>query len=627
MKKPGDRKIKKVPSFANLTQDFAFSISKKDPRLDYFWNYKPVPKLIDFFASPKKTKAIIGANRATKTTASIFEDIMIYTGIIPPSMRGVYAHEKKLRKLVSGKNQRPRHVKIIVGSYTKHWPQVIRPKLLGNPDLGEKGMLPEAWSNWNDDEHMFTGPDGSTLAVDSEDPAEKSEPTELRGPGLDHTHIDESNRQSVYSESLTRGSALPDGPGTVTLSFCPQDGFEDWTYIDLYGACYDLSTNRRKPKQAQHPHIYSISVSMRDNPDISSEEIDRIVASLPKYQVAYRVYGRYSNRLGDPYFDYDMLDQWLNKVVYSDGIPYIVEETKVDAERGIYEGKMIEVNEFEYNEAEQPVWRIWELPQDGEKYLLAADVAGGNVKSDFQSADVLKGTDPSNMKQVAQLRIRVLKPGSFAVQCACMASCYGNCLLVPEGSPSEFGGIFCDRVRSYKNFYTRIMLDKTTEHETEKIGWSTNKSTKPLMLETLYKTLHEQNAKNICPIRSKFTLSELMSYEERVVKDKLYGYMRTEWGSARGAHDDTVISLAIGNRIIQTENYKLSTCNLKKNTVETKLSPLEEKSQRLSQMKNGVRFGGLRKQPSLQKLMKQHKNLRREHNEQGKKSDRELVRI
>jgi hypothetical protein len=225
--------VRQRPSL--IIEDLAASLrERKDVRFNRLWNYKPLDVLKDWWSSPARTKAVIGSNKSGKTITGVVEAVSIYTGMIPPSLRNLYPHNIPLH--------RERHVRIIVQDYTKHWPETIRTYLISD----EYGYLPREWAaNYDPDEHIFYGPDGSWLSIMAIDPRKTTDPNILRGPLVDHTLIDEINTRTVYTESLMRSVTLPDGPQTVTLTFCPQEGRGCWTYKDIYGMGYDLRTDEK----------------------------------------------------------------------------------------------------------------------------------------------------------------------------------------------------------------------------------------------------------------------------------------------------------------------------------------------------------------------------------------------
>lgn len=589
MKKRGDISKVSPRSFGQIIQQEGRTIAVPDERFDRFYNYQPLPVLIQedgFWRSKKRTKAIIGANQAGKTMSGLVEAIMIFTGIVPKALQGIYPH-----KIPS----RPRHVRIIVGDYAKRYSENIEPFLTG-PDYG---MLPEAWSNYNPQDHMFVGPDGSYLSIMAIDPTEKTDPTVLRGPKLDHTMIDEISTEVCFGESLVRAAALKSGPRTVTLTYCAQNGFACWTYDRIYATCYDKLTKKRLPKEKQHTDIFAQTITMRDNPNISEETIRSFIASLREWEIPYRVYGEYSQRAQNPYFKMEMLLQWEKENRCYDGVQVRLVEDKVDVETGKFE------SHFDLAQGlrdDGTLWRMWNDPIEKHKYLCSVDCAEGNMDGDFSVADIWDFTNPSDIIQVAQFRTRSIKAGAFGVQAACGATLY-NALLVPE-SLGAAGGIVVDRVRNYKNIYRRITVGRVSEDETERLGFHTGPMNKGTMLEDAYKILVQHNANKKCPIRSKQTLMELLSYEEQIQRDK-FGVSRCVWGARLGYHDDCVMSLAIAARVGVHEHSKLSPCVLTRKVINSGLSKLEQGVKKANTTTGGA-YSNMRPKKSLDELRRKY---------------------
>jgi hypothetical protein len=586
-------------SIGEIALEFAKDINRPDLRFHQFWNYKPIPALMDFFASPRKTKAIIGSPKSTKTWACCFESIMNFTGIIPPSMQGVYPHKIP--------TNRPRHVRIIVASFTTHWPETIRPILLGDPARGAHGMLPEQWSDWDESSHMFVGPDGSFLSIMSCDPNDTGFPRQVRSAEIDHTQIDDLNTREVWKESLSRGISLPDGPKTVTLNFVPQEGYQCWTYEDIYKSCYNPATGKPLPVEKQNPSIYVVNIGVDDNPSISPEEKENIRNSMQPWELPYRYYGQYSDMAANPYFHRESLEKWAKMPELTEGLPYEVFEQSIDIECGEFKGELRPLKASAVDDPLLHVWRVWELPVEGEKYIISVDISDGMAISDPQAASVWKCTNPKTPVQVAQLRKRGLMPGDFAQQCCCMATIYGECLLIPE-AVAQASGTFIDRSRNYCNNYKRLTaMEKERELPTEKIGFSTNRSTKPLILENAYRMVQEMATCNFCPLRSHISLSELLTYERRINKFR-DGKTFVEYGAKKGLHDDTVMELAIGWRVIEHEFFKITACKkvrgVKQSISDTlqNLHELEKKREGSISASGRNSFSGMRKVKALHEL-------------------------
>jgi len=635
-KKLGDSKSTTPMTLEELSLDMAHSLDKRDERFDRFWNFQPFPKMIapqskgdtGLAGSDKKIQVVFGSNRSGKSFWSALIAIAVYTGIVPPALEKCWYFAEQIKRLSSGPKARARNVRIIVMDYSKHWPMVIKPMLLGET----YGMLPDAWSNFSNSDHIFTGPDGSKLDIYSADPAERSEhgDRKLRGAPIDLTWVDEINRQDVYTESISRlnlghdvNDIAPDSPSMTILSYCPQEGYGCWTFAQFFKACYEMKGDKafRKAFELCSQDIYALHVSMKDNPLISQEEYERQCRLYKPWEKAYRVDGWYSNRAENPYFDIETLLTWEREDRVSAGVPFIVEEVDVRPEEGKFVGRLKKMRESDvekgsiYDEEIYPIWRIWETPIEGEKYLMSADVAAGNPKSDPQSVSVWKCTDKTRIKQVAQLHMVRIKPGELAQQSCCMGYIYGNCVLVPERN-NDPGGTFADRARYYSNLYKEITIEKDTEETTEKIGWRTTGSNKGAVLESAYKAISLMSAdmipkcgsdgkvvfENWCPFSSRATLQEFIGFEERIDIDKK-GFGKTIWSAKRGDHDDTVMEACIGFRIINHQYGIISPCKfpeaMKQSVVDRHY--LGEKKEKKTRS-----FANWKKQPSLQELRNRH---------------------
>jgi len=611
MKKKNDPYAKSGMSMMDIGSSLVTDMTVRDARFEYFWNYKPINKLVmgedAWFRSKKKTKILIGGNKSSKTTHAIYEAIMIYTGIIPPPMKGIYPHVIPVN--------RPRRVRIIVYNFTEHFPMTILPLLIGDPDMGAEGMLPEAWSKYDPQQHIFYGPDGSMMSIIAIDPSERVDPRILRGPLIDHTVIDEINQECIIDESLTR--LTKDGPNTVTNCYCPQEGTECWTYNRFYVPNFDPVSEKKRPMAEQHPHYETEVLSMRDNPSVTEEQIQVMIQSVKPWEVPFRVWGKYSNTASNPYFDIESCLAWDREGRCEEGRKIEIIPNDIDKDTGHFNGFM-KTTEL-HNPNKYGIWKMWGGPKQGHKYVLATDTAEGNERGDFSVADVWDFTDSERPYQIAQLRTRALKPNDFAIQCACMATVFGSCLIIVEAKGYS-GGAFVETVRNYKNLYHRTSRSRDRITETQTIGWDTNVHTKGPLLDNLYNSLREclsvripstnssdkKRYTDYCPLKSRATLVELISYEERIEKNR-DGSKKIILGAARGGHDDTVIAMAMAFWILKVETNKITSCNFKKNSVVNSLTELEKQAEIDEKGKRS--FSNIKKKPNIVSL-NQRRSLR-----------------
>jgi len=579
MKKKGDMKHAPVANVGQVIDDMIERLEKQPPRLKAFWDYKPIPLYLGekshttvsedgFFRTKKKIRAIVGGNRSVKTYNSIYELIAIFTGIVPPCMQGVWPWEQALKDcLPGGRHPRARRTRIIVQNYTTHWATAIRPILLQQEQDNDTGLLPEGYDDWNPEEHLFTGPDGSMLHIYSADPREQTDPIFLRGGAFDATVIDEPNSQTVFEESVARTIAVPHGLGFVTLCYCPEDGFEAWHYKRIYQAGYDFQTYEPLPPEKVNPDIFVQVATPMDNPSVTEAGLAALRAACRPWQIEAKVNGRYSAQGDNSFFSIEILSNWQIKPDLKAFYEYAdLDMSDVNTYEGEFEAEVDYITAEEgdricdKDDNERVLWKVWHRPVDKHKYILIADCAAGRAKGDYQCADILDATDYAKPFQVAQLRIRKCTILDFSAQCAAMATDYGEILVAPEAN--TYGEAFIDNIREYPDIYIRTNISSRIENPDEKkYGWSSNIHSKLNMLENLDEFLKKCNAQNFIPIRSQSTLNELMSYQEKI-KSTVYGEVKREWGAKSGMHDDTVTTLGIGVWIIRKEYEKLSVSHL-----------------------------------------------------------------
>jgi hypothetical protein len=169
---------------------------------------------------------------------------------------------------------------------------------------------------------------------------------------------------------------------------------------------------------------------------------------------------------------------------------------------------------------------------EGEKYVIGADVAMGIRGGDWSVAQVLD----SKKRQVATWRGHV-HPDYFATVLYELGVFYNEAFIIVENN--SHGILTCTRLgkdMAYPNFYTEVQHDKLTDRETVKLGFSTTAKTKPLIIDQLRASAREDELE----LNDKTTIREMMTY---IVTES--GAMQAE----NGCYDDCVMSLALANYV------------------------------------------------------------------------------
>lgn len=172
--------------------------------------------------------------------------------------------------------------------------------------------------------------------------------------------------------------------------------------------------------------------------------------------------------------------------------------------------------------------KIYELP-NLKKYCIGGDTAGDG--SDSFIGQVL---DAKTGNQVAILSHQ-MDSDIYARQMYCLGKYYKNALVGIETNYDSYPQKEMERL-GYNNFYLREREDKITGRLEKKYGFSTNKITRPIIINDLVRIARD------CPqtINDEETINEMLVF------------VKNESGRPEaqiGFHDDRVMALAIAHHI------------------------------------------------------------------------------
>lgn len=221
------------------------------------------------------------------------------------------------------------------------------------------------------------------------------------------------------------------------------------------------------------------------------------------------------------------------------------------------------------------VCQIWEPPLRGHKYVMSADVSDG-IGKDRSVVDVVRmGTLDRIEEQVAQFISDRVKPRELAFVCDALGRYYcddDGYEAMAAVETNNHGLSTQDTLQlhlGYNHFYRWEMLDAIdpSARFTSKIGWYTTPRTRPILLDHFHEAVTSFDPSTGLPdlrINSPWTLSELGDFQ---TEGALW-----EAEAARGAHDDCIMSLAIGHIVC----WRL---------MGGEREPLDERRRRLHQMR------------------------------------------
>lgn len=171
--------------------------------------------------------------------------------------------------------------------------------------------------------------------------------------------------------------------------------------------------------------------------------------------------------------------------------------------------------------------KVFIPPQGDMQYCIGADVAEGLATGDYSVAVVMD----DNLNICAKWRGHI-DPDLFGKELVKLGRLYNEAYIAPENNNHGLTTIKSILDEEYYNLFYTKTYDKMNDEITKKVGWSTNRRTKPLAIDKLAEY-----------IREKF----LGLWDVDIVEE-LYTYVIEENGSTNaqeGKHDDCVMALAI----------------------------------------------------------------------------------
>jgi hypothetical protein len=187
--------------------------------------------------------------------------------------------------------------------------------------------------------------------------------------------------------------------------------------------------------------------------------------------------------------------------------------------------------------------KIWEHPIEKGDYVIGIDVSSGTA-ADYSCMCVMKRTWPNGIaEQVAEWHGKV-DPVLLGRLSVILALYYNSAMLSIEinnhGLTTQ-----SEANRHYWNFYRWQYFDRIGRGYTQKLGWDTNISTKPILVDRARACMRD----GLVGISSQSLLQELWTYV------KIPGTMSYE---SEGGHDDRVMAFLIALTTLYIEDANAS---------------------------------------------------------------------
>ena len=176
---------------------------------------------------------------------------------------------------------------------------------------------------------------------------------------------------------------------------------------------------------------------------------------------------------------------------------------------------------------------IWKEPEKDTFYVIGADVAEGLATGDYSCAVVGNSTT----FDINAMWHGHIDADLFGVEIVKLARYYNEAYVGVENNNHGLTTLSIIKRMEYWNLYFSKQFDRMNDQVTQKLGWTTNARTKPLMIDKLAEFVREM----YLGIYSDMAIAEMFTY---IIEDN---------GSTNaqvGCHDDTVIALAIALQLL-----------------------------------------------------------------------------
>ena len=271
------------------------------------------------------------------------------------------------------------------------------------------------------------------------------------------------------------------------------------------------------PRATIHESTY------KDNRFLTAEAIQTLEAFKDTDEYYYTVYclGQWGTT-GRSVFDAAAL---RDRLIYLD-------DHQIEPSEGFFDIEAedeIRIRSYRFRPEKGGVVRIYADPIPGASYVIGADTAGDG--SDRNVAQVLRA---DTGEQAAVLIMRT-DEDTFARQLYCLGRYYGDALTAVEVNFSTYPVKMLEMMK-YPALYVREKQDTFEGGVKKAYGFRTDSLTRPLIIAELIQTVREHSE----TINDRTTIEEMLTF---VRNEKL----RPE--AEEGAHDDTVMAMAIANHI------------------------------------------------------------------------------
>ena len=370
----------------------------------------------------------------------------------------------------------------------------------------------------------------------------------------------------------------------------------------FFGCIDEAAKNRAKEHDVgvyDREDFDFFQASRYDSPyvDPLARELHR--KSQPRHGRVQKVWGRYGEHTGNPFFDRSKIEYWRERFCAPHRKVRLSAKSAYEGLEQVYGHALpclmdVGIAETKAKEDDlRTVFRVYENPKPGVGYLWLTDAAAGATdpkeSQDFNFGIMVRApTSDDNFKNIAHYdypvivaTIRSTLPViAYAKYTALCLRWYNNAVLAPErghGSDNEAYGQTLD---DWPYWYFRNVTNDTTQNSRPKKGFDTNAGTRNPMLAQVREWLDEFEKDEDPLIKDSWLYDELAG---AIQKENRNGKKRCD--HPRNGYLDGVICLAIATYIFN-ESPDVIVCNYVEPEKRSGQTFLERMQKRNSQDRN-----------------------------------------
>lgn len=236
---------------------------------------------------------------------------------------------------------------------------------------------------------------------------------------------------------------------------------------------------------------------------------------------------------GSPRFNVQTLMRWLEEECED---PQFVGRTELKIDQRDPSTELIGGDDNDW-------LRIWEMPIEGERYVLFADCAGSDPDGDHNAACIMRVSARPRWKQVATIH-GLRGADLYARAIANLGAIYGMATVGVE--VNGIGEACQSHLRHWypeSHLYHRLPVDKAKRRPQDRIGWYSGHVTRHNLIEDLDAAIRDETIELKC----RDTVLELLDFQ------KVPGNRNGD--HKPGGHDDRVFSVG---GCLQIASYKVA---------------------------------------------------------------------